>query len=65
VKQIIGTITIDLTVDTFEDEDGDVTIDGGSKPSLSVDLDLPGSNPISLAIKYLRHVADDLEASAK
>jgi hypothetical protein len=65
VKQIIGTITIDITVDAHEDEDGDVTIDGGSTPALAVEVDLPGENPIGLAVKFLRRVADDLETASK
>lgn len=66
MKAQVGEIVITVQVDAYEDEDGEVTIDGRAKPELSVSIDLPVGADAErrVAIKYLRNVADSLEAAS-
>lgn len=64
MKYELGTVVITVSVDVHEDEDGELTIDGGSVPTLGVSVDLPGSDPIATAAGYCRKVADQLEEAA-
>lgn len=63
MKYQLGTITIRVSAEAFEDEEtGEVTINGGAKPELSLHIDLPGGDPNGLAATYLRKCADSLSA---